>query len=132
MDHSCKRTKLFVFFMALSVVLCSFLELNTPNIVTKTPENPWQQLAYISQVNEMDALVQPEELSRFQSQGLFARQNALRRVFTHFEGSLPVTESCVFPYIRFTLLFGLFGCICKNNSQRFILQFIHNQDGQKA
>lgn len=132
MDRTGRKTKRFVFAMVLSVLLCSFLEVDTGNIVSNAGNSLGGHLGYVTQVNEVDELISPEEILGNASQSAIVRQIFVRRYSDHSFGTDLAVGFLVLAPICIAFLYGTFGYSCLNCSQRFILQFIHNKDGQKA
>lgn len=132
MDRTGKRTKHFVFAMILSVLLCSFLEVNTENIVSNAANHLGGQLGYVTQVNDFDELISPEEILGHTSQSAIVRQICVRRYADHSFGTDLAVGLLVLVPVCIAFLYRTFGYSCLNCSQKFILRFIHNKDGQKA
>lgn len=125
-----ENRKYFSLLFAFVLLLCSFFSVNNDNIVNLSDYSSQETAKHISQEYSVVLIAHAEEISSTQS--LFGR---------HFSSGKSGLDNSrffgnVFLYIgNIFLVFWTFHILTTGNinlSQKFIIRFIHDKDGQKA
>ena len=129
-----KKKKYMTFILFFTVLLCSFLGIEYDTVYENMPAS-MGEVSHVS-INDfesvLDEFISSKEISVSTSEAAIAQQLSTRRNSVSTFGSgflvalLPLALGLLF------LACMLFCCNSTSCSQRYIIRYIHNKDGQKA
>lgn len=127
-----RHMKFISVLMFTVVFLCSFFGFGIDNNSYGNIDHPFRNNSYISLATNLDEIISSEEITAGVSQvtlfrQLSTRKNSVDSIVIYF------INSCLTPtlFLAFLAFMNLYETV-SNSSNRFIISFIHNKDGQKA
>lgn len=124
-----KTLSWFVFF---TILLYSFFGLRNDVVIEQGGDVSLGQCSFVSQTATVNEVVCSEKTLRSSSQTVLQRQFKFQKKSANFDNGSVFIQIMLPTFLGFFLsIMSLYYCII-NSSHRFVIQFIHNKDGQKA
>ncbi len=128
-----KRNMKFISAWMLTVVLlCSLCGFGGDFTSYKDSDVPISNLGYVSKTSNLDEVISTEEITAGVSQVALFRQLSIRKnsvdTIANYFMSICLNSLLFFAFLAFLNLHDN----QINRSDRFIVRYIHNKDGQKA
>lgn len=124
-----KTLSCFVFF---TILLYSFFGLRNDVVIEQDGDVSLGQCSFVSQTATVNEVVCSEKTLRSSSQTVLQRQLKFQKKSANFDNGSVFIQIMLPTFLGFFLsIMSLYYCII-NSSHRFVIQFIHNKDGQKA
>ena len=113
-------------------ILCSFVGFRNDNTLCSTNESPFEKNTYVTNETNLYEVIGPEEISGSTYHAaiirqLSARKNAVSMLVIHI-----LLDNMLPTLFLFVFFISSLYCYAQSSSHRFIINFIHNKDGQKA